>query len=172
MNLPNIPTDNLYKFLAIAGLVILISSNALYIIFGGRIMNTAQEWLRIGAVNTFEKQIITADINTSKRKIAELEKSLQAANPSEKQILSEQVQAEKNILKSGNAKLEDISKNFVSMNNSINTDWFKTEVAYVKWTLILGNIIGTVATITGFYLWYTKLQKYQDKMIKQKAAKG
>jgi len=169
MSLPNIPTDNLYKFMAIAGLVLFISANTLYVIDNNKIADTAQEWLRNGSIYTFEQKTLNTEINSSQKRIKELENTMRTAKPQEKQTISAEISSEKDLVKNNNNKLKEVNKNIISLNNSLNIDRFKKEAEEAKLTTLIVDVVGLLSIFFGFSLWYNRLQKYQDIMIKQKA---
>ena len=50
MNLPNIPTDNLYKFMALTGILIIVLSSTLFIVKGNRTQEINQELKKLGSL--------------------------------------------------------------------------------------------------------------------------
>ena len=120
MNLPSLPTDNLYKFMALSGLIVIIFS---YLVVY-READRSQKILR-------EMQAQAIKLNKS------LDAKGLADAPTYSDIISD---FEK--LKLNEAELAYILKN-------------------KHWTLgffIISQVIGFYLTITGFRLWYLRIQ--------------
>jgi hypothetical protein len=171
MNLPNLPTDNLYKFLALFGLALLISSNVIYFLFADRLVDKAQTYLRDSSIVLYDQKMTRQDKTDIQIKLNELKIQLQSARVKEKQKILNDIQIEQTIINTDTTKLEGISKTIIDINYSLNSEWFKAQAAYVIWILYIGTYGGLSLSIVGFILWYIKLQRYQDKLLKQKAEK-
>jgi TM2 domain-containing membrane protein YozV len=188
MNLPSLPFDNLYKFIAIFGLSILILS---YYFVGKQ----HQEY--------FEKQLNT--INMLKTKV--IKDSLMAE---EIEYLSKTDEIAKMLFeikhgikldsifsdyKRGKLRNEDIlkigeellngNKRLFEMKKALYESKIRTqEIENYNTTIqkmrkyrmnntfiyLCGVIIGAIFSAIGFWLWYTKCQKYIDNEFKNKNA--
>lgn len=174
---PDIPTDNLYKFISIFGLAIF--SLSIYIF-----VNNQQ---------SFEDSIINS--NTSHSKIL-LEKS---QNDSKRIILDEKIEMLRikikvnygieNTLKISELEYSKINnkedferdyeklKRFELDNLLLGDTAFHTEEnlkknqenikVYTAIPIIALSIIGIVLMAAGFSLWYYRTQKYYDKQLRQ-----
>lgn len=107
MNLPSFPTDNMYKFMSIFGLALIISSFFIY---------------EIRSDTLWEKSLKLQEMNFSNK-----------------------AQEERYI-------------------NEIIYD-----IKYISSLVNFQQRAGSVLTVSGFVLWYLKLQRYQDKIIISKA---
>lgn len=145
MDLGVIPTDNLYKFLAISGLVLVIFS----FVFANKLISRLRERL-------FEVQVDVAKIN------AELDflESQQGASPDlgggtpvSDPLHSQREQ--KVALAVADIKMEQL-------------EFLIRETRIATKGLILGVGIGGAMMVAGFTLWYEKLQKPLDQEIQMK----
>ena len=139
-NVPDIPipTDNLYKFLAIAGLTISLFSLA---------MNTI-------SVNQYaEKRIqLLSDISGYRIQTDKLIRELGSKNP-ESQTISAQTRE----LESHVEELSSIVK--------ITRDSFDRVTKLQN----MGVLFGFFISATGFFLWYWKLQRYEDLALESRS---
>lgn len=174
---PDIPTDNLYKFISIFGLAIF--ALAIYIF-----VNNQQ---------SFENSIVNSNINHSK---ILLEKS---QNDSKRIILDEKIEMLRikikinygieNTLKITEPEYskinnkEDFERDYEKLkafeldNLLLGDNAFHTEnnlkknheniKVYTFIPILILLLIGCVLMVAGFSLWYNKTQKYYDKQIRQ-----
>jgi uncharacterized membrane protein len=45
------------------------------------------------------------------------------------------------------------------------------DLSLLNYALKYGVVVGSIVTVFGFVLWYLKLQRYQDNLIKKEAYK-
>lgn len=198
MEIPTIPTDNLYKFKAISGIVIIIISLA-SITFNtinlfSELFELNYEW----EIIQFESKTLNHDINSIydvvKQKSSDLPDSIQeqifnggtdvdSDNNSFSVLIwdyfleSGQIQDPSDIaiIKAGKLLTE---KNIEIRRKGYELLYLEKKrqmsfiifIAHSVITLLL-LIWGGKLAIFGFHSWYHKLQKYQDKLIK-KQSKG
>ena len=169
MNLPDIPTDNLYKFMAIFGLVLIVATNVIVFIAGNSIMNLGTSLLQSAAVSTYDQKAINEEKTNAQRLSDNLTKTLATTSSQQQQVLITQIAKEQDIVTNDNSKLIDVNNPILKFNESKElVKWVNLEEKLLLIFIGAGNAIGIVVAFYGFVLWYMKLQKYQDKMIKQK----
>lgn len=178
MNLQNlIPTDNMYKFLAITGLVIAIY--AITIPYA-----KIQELERQNIVNLGERELIilewsqleelsenhkdnTENLTSRVFRLAEKNKKIPEALANElKNKLYGTIEEKKELIQ----KKHLFKQKELQYNNKINLyDYnLKLTKSYTLIGWILG-ILGVFLSIFGFTLWHTRSQRHQDLIIKQQA---
>lgn len=148
MNFPQIPTDNLYKFMALSGLAIALISF----------------FLPMKQVRDIEMEIVEIqeqarllneknDFLDIKKGIIERLKSAPAEEAEKIFIERQQLVLESvRIL----AKLERVK-------------FLKDEIKNLKTIIGLLSGLGVFLSVLGFILWYQKVQRYQDKVLKDNA---
>lgn len=143
----NPPTDNLYKFIAISGVVILI--------------------LSVGfpfskATNLSVKEVeITGDyiILLEDSKFGDAPRALftgdQKKSKEHIDFLNKQTKESKRHLRVVEQK-ERIAK------------ILKQEIRFYTWVGIVGGALGLAISLCGFFLWYSRVQKYEDIILKNR----
>lgn len=170
MNLPNVPTDNLYKFLAIFGLVIIVVTNTLFFMEGNNLISQGTVFLQSATISTYDQKAITEDRDNAQKVLDNLNKALQTIPLQQQQAYLNQIAKEQDIIRNDNNKLVEINNNILRFNDGKELiNWMNFEGTALALFVGIGNAIGIVVVWYGFRLWYTRLQKYQDKMIKHKA---
>ncbi len=160
MNLPNLPTDNLYKFLAITGLILILIS----VIYP-----------------EMETHEIDRMLKETKTELNILKREEEYLNL-ERRLLLEDNQAQTNtrsIQKSEDInrrrlelerKLMEIEKKRIQMFGQIDQiTLLINRLRLIFRFSTVGLILGIILTIAGFYFWYIKVQRYQDMMIKKES---
>lgn len=169
MNIPNLPTDNLYKLLSIFGLVIfafsfIIKSWDLDEVF--EIMNST--WQNEEKYRTFQKKY-------ERLKEIELEKRilLDSLNTKAEElglVSIKNLKLELVILDSALIKLED---DLFFLTRQVETESKKFDLLEPKWNYYdrvgdLMSYLGVFSILFGFTMWYLKQQRYLDAEIKWK----
>ena len=136
MEFQKVPTDNLYKFMALSGLVIIFLCFALPF---SKVLDLKKETL-----------IISGEIKLLKLEATFLESKFQQlkVNRSDKDV--QDIQIKKQVLANKNDLMLEFS-------NEMRL-WFVP--------LSIGGILGIGIAYKGFWLWYIRLQKYQDIIVK------
>jgi hypothetical protein len=144
MNFPNLPTDNLYKFCALAGLIATILSIVL--------PNIALHNLNLELIKT-NGEIKVLEAESRHFKAAENKDNL---SPEEKTNLLE--------------KSKELEIKLIQLNSKNDAENFLTAQAR-HWRSIgfFGVFLGVLLVATGFILWYRKVQIYQDMILKKEA---
>lgn len=151
MNLPTLPTDNLYKFIAIAGITIVVTS-----------------FLSI-SFQMHEMAILMFDYNTEALVVRENvdnlgEKVTNLSTLEKDEII---IESQSILKETNNQELKLAELEGVRQKNTFLFDDFKENFYMFKKFIYLGFGI----TVYGFILWYLKLQQYLDKIIKKEAEK-
>lgn len=162
MSMPNIPTDSLYKFIAITGLIILFFSIAapFYI----------HHHARINMINiNGEIKLLKIDIDLSKQNIGELENKLKERKLKGHKKHSSSFQKDVNI-----ASLFDKTIK-VNRTNKIRSAKISTKVKLIEnynelsglitMLFFVGAPLSIIMIYSGFYFWYVRIQKPLDKKI-------
>jgi len=188
MKLFDIPTDNLYKFMALSGLVLIIAS---YIPFyhgwkagvdiaeakgEGEIIEAETDWARKELdilehqIDTFiarmveltgiSKSEITAALNAG-QSLVEISKDLEE-HQAKWQELEAKSREHLKLFREQIIKLIRLNANWEVINYRLKT------MLWLKRLAQIGALAGGFLAGLGFRLWYTKLQVPQDLLIKQR----
>ncbi|MCG3146515.1 MAG: hypothetical protein HONDAALG_04661 [Gammaproteobacteria bacterium] len=147
----NPPTDNLYKFIAIAGLLLMF--------FG----LSAPSWYLITARSKITD--LSIEVRTIELEIHFLEEDLQRlTGKSIDQIGKSELSPEQT------AKLREILLKQVRLNETLKLEEWKAR-SMILAMLVLGvtTFFGSWMARKGFSLWYDRLQVFQDAIIKDEA---
>ena len=146
MNLPNIPTDNLYKFIALSGLVLTLFS----LIF---------PWTRMGEIrpklveiNT-QLEILKIESDEIEKELSRLEKMV---NPTPEELTA--------IIKE---RKEHRIKNAELKGRFNQVDALVEELFYQWRFLKFGVFVGFIISFIGFWFWYHFVQKPNDMLLKK-----
>jgi hypothetical protein len=146
--LPNPPTDNLYKFLAITGIIVLVLAYLMpYILLKDL---TTQMIEQIGEAN-----LLQIELNIVEREVTRLENNEMptADDVTRIRTMLDDIQRNDTKRKTKLMLIDDINQEFKVISKIAN---------YAK-------SIGFFLTIIGFALWYEKLQRHQDTFVKREA---
>lgn len=194
MQLPTIPTDNLYKFLAISGLTLFLVSPLYYHIFGRSVELETIAIIKENNLFDLEIKTFREDMEANNRKRERLTErgikleaeltailpSSQAKDTKQKEIkadlvknyedeMLEQINEQKIIsLKQEElySKLKEQSKQNIEIDAE--TQKLLVDSRYLKalwWTSQFGFLLGLSLFFGGLYLWYIRVQKFQDKIL-------
>lgn len=165
MMVDKLPTDNLYKFIAIFGLVIVITSSYFLFYIGHQIQ---LDWINIKNSAVASSSPLSPLLTMSN--ILALETGIMANNPKQVDVgrLNELF---KNI--------SDFNTQYSEMLGEISEHKSRLEVLdfgidfynKVKVKVAIITFVGYLMIFVGFYLWYTKLQKYLDYGLREKMKK-
>jgi hypothetical protein len=162
------PTDNLYKFMAIFGLLIFILS---YI----PIVHSQQLELEWTILQCDFDTNVTNPLNNMgiemKTQTESLNKILQLINKKDNAEAAINIEKANKMLENIDipdfkTKLGHFDEMIKRMNILIKKDVF---IKYELYLGIISGIVGFILMCLGFYFWYSKLQKYQDMIIKKEA---
>jgi len=155
MQIPSLPTDNLYKFLAIAGLVIIV-------------LSVVGPWSRYEQLTS---KTIEVETQTSiyKKGIASVELAIMKLKEEWKKAKSEK---ERELLQS---RLDELQRQIrqleiiipeIAGKKALHQRFMETTAIFVV-AGACGLVLGVVLSIVGFVLWYRRVQRYQDAILKQ-----
>lgn len=186
------PTDSLYKFVALSGLILILVSvtwppwllNKLMLsqyeverdqkVLESEVNQTGLETLQFGLA----EQLFNVDTKELKVKTEELQ---QETSVSKKQALNKEIEGlkarwqeqykemEKRGLDQGRA-LAANQKMILEMNYKVKVFiWYTRAISAVYVMAVLTFSMGLVMSVWGFRLWYLRLQIYQDALVKRQA---
>lgn len=182
MKLPEIPTDNLYKFMALSGIVVLIAS--LFPSFHVHKLNMQMiELAGEKAILRIQLVWLVKDIDKSKQKGQELSKQIQ-------QQIDKWQKKHKKVTKKAMEEMEDIHISISNLNTlteemselreplekitiaTFKVNFKQLEIYYLRRAIrnegiliLFGFLSGIALMFFGFWLWYKKLQAPLDKII-------
>ena len=149
MNLPSLPTDNLYKFQALAGLFLIVFGT----VYPSRQISELE--LRRAATGT-ERSVLVIQVNALERDTAAAKKSVQSTESQVSRLAERLVELEiKQAQIIGKAAQEKI---------------LTEDVVFAWRTLRIGLLLGFFLSFTGFLCWYFRVQKPQDKLLQNQLA--
>ncbi len=177
MKLPEIPTDNLYKFMAISGVVIVIAS---FVPFFYQHKLRIQEIQMVGERHILltEFENLLADIKTFKKDMGPIQQLIKKQNLKDS-TPEELLQEYENILtppteviKEGEEIVEQFHKLYPLgiqfLTKCLELGYLRSIIRRNFILLNFGFLSGIILAVTGFLLWYKKLQLPLDMIIKNK----
>ena len=173
-DVPQPPTDNLYKFMAIAGLALFAASMSVPWHYAFNIKEElykvmeAQEVLAVDLKHCTEKshgfsQIITNSILSKKGLFTNSTEKLQLTYSNDE-------------LKAMFVELEEL-RHSIDVKNASGKINFERIKDYTRrhrifiWVITIGGALSGWLSIRGFRLWYVRIQIYQDKALRLSAQK-
>lgn len=143
------PTDNLYKFISIAGLVLFfISISFPFSKASNLAVKQAELWgqyerLKVDAQSlNGELMVAVADLNkVTQSQYKELQQKFQNQN---------------------------VKRTEVETNEKV-VAVFRQEIRFYTWIGIIGATVGFFMAVTGFVFWYKRVQKFEDAILQKKA---
>lgn len=164
MNLPNLPTDNLYKFIALSGLV-------LSIFFTTLLVYQEKEYFKVQTDAELRFKVYAQKLKMLEAFKVAHEGSVKALLESPNEKLLEGLMQRTNDqffeqLDALMAEFREDSQVYVetATNRAMMEAW--------NWPLRAGIDTGGAIAIVGFLLWYFKLQRHQDEIVRNEAAKS
>lgn len=185
MNGLQVPTDNLYKFMAIAGVVTGLTCTYLEVTLRGDMSKRWYEHLTKYSSIDSALNSIDRDANTSMDQVAEIEKRTNALVEHDKQARSERERREitstaQELWSATEAlrlrdleseKRSDAVKERITAER-LDRDWLKyLDARTHAYSIMLINLalLGYLVSVAGFYLWYARVQKYLDRKMHDEA---
>jgi hypothetical protein len=148
VNVPFLPTDNLYKFLALSGVVMVIASSALVWIISLHVDEQITNLEVESALIKEEIRFLEEDVATPERR-----GDNGSVNPTTREGLRREIA--RNAARLGPE---------IQQTKRLNRDLWLLVVFYV--VFLFG---GFYAAYKGFRLWYDRLQRYQDVLLQAQA---
>ena len=165
MNLPNLPTDNLYKFLALFGLVITVSSTYFYVSETHRLEDFANQLdqtsahlnIKFDAIDNEqshlkEKYTLLLDSDATKENRFEITNNIVA----DIDVVAQRLERAR--IDSATAKMNE--NRFSEMLDDVDLVRKMSKPFFV---------LGIVISFFGFVFWYINVQKQLDKILRKKA---
>lgn len=177
MNIQSLPTDNMYKFIALFGLVIFIAS----IVFplpksqDIELMNIEIEkgWKLLDCAKASSDFKYTQQLQDIKQMDGLRVKNEKAPSKDTEQLWLKQAKCSLNELRISVDETEKSLKDSIEL-----IAGRKKLIVLLKQLLIykklcyIGGILGPILMLIGFILWYYKVQKYEDIILRKKAKEG
>lgn len=167
MNLPNLPTDNLYKFLTIFGLVIIIFAIVADYFLIESLYDRTINFEKIINTNNQSSKELLANLTLVEQKLTLTEAALKKGDMSfqEEESLVNALGENVNALYKKKAEVENLKITDLEIKRA------DMDIKTAKYFFPLLSAIGVILAIFGFKLWYDRLQKYLDLEIKNKVGK-
>jgi hypothetical protein len=183
MTIPNIPTDNLYKFLSIGGIIILIAGIYLLVLTDNGFNEKLDLHLRNRSILTIDSAYLIHDKQIIDNKIKKLcEKCDCKCNskndslwiiptPSDPKYLPQRAEID-NLIEDYFKKQKEISiKEHELEIEAKRVIYYQEAQSFYLNALSLFSVLGLFISITGFSLWFNKVQKFQDMALVGEAEK-
>lgn len=145
METSSLPTDNLYKFIALAGLALLL---LLTVYPTKKIYELQLQIVREGT------ELSILDIN-EKNWTTDFERLKSQKNPPRAEVLR---------LRDRSREMEINAVKLRGKNDEIKA--VLGELKKYQWAMYLGSFVGLTMMVFGFGLWYSRVQKYLDKQLR------
>jgi hypothetical protein len=188
MNGLELPTDNLYKFMAIAGLATALSCTY----FSVRLrQDVSRQWYRhLVAYQAIPSELellkgdvasTTRTVSTLKERTDELGTRVDAAGPSTPIATLRALRAEGDRLKTETQEISRVIHELPRRNDELRAHLMRDELDHVwlkdleartsVYTLATNTmaVIGFLVAVAGFYLWYVRVQCYLDHSLREGA---
>lgn len=166
MKIPDLPTDNLYKFIALLGMTIFILS----LIFP---IWKMQEIAERNFILEEELSLYQRRMKDAKLKAASLWSFVEQHPPDKSPPNKAQLDRFVSQVDLMEKELKDIgdwqSKAIIRVEF---LKYLKQQLERWEVYLTIGVCIGSAIMLCGFIMWYFKLQRYQDRIIKKEAGKN
>lgn len=171
-SIPELPTDSLYKFISIFGLLVFIGGYISY-------FNVAQKALIEGTNNSIEQEKLNVILASTQDGVVELKDRIEVIKdnldkkvitPKEKDSLVEVLQKEVNSIE---VKTDEIQLKRIEIDNNRTLVLFYYERAKLAYDIAkISFFIGPSLAIFGFMKWYLNQQRYLDLIIKNQAVES
>ena len=161
------PTDNLYKFMSIFGLVVVFSSAAFW-------WSASNEYDQFFESNAEYVNSIFEGGKAYEKFAKKTNEGIAIYNSvaGDQSLLSEEQKKELDKILIESEKLSKEADAIINSNPAtriaMNTRTDKYDMA--KYMSFSGIFIGVLVSVFGFYLWHTRLQKYIDQLHKSNSA--
>ena len=159
MDLASLPTDNLYKFLALSGLTIILFFTYLNVRYRSGL------WARLDAVRRKQARINAEHeaLETENEYLKALGEAVKGGTPDQ----TRDVLSKRDILRERFGKLKDLSKT-----TEIDVAAILRIEGQLRWLnriSLAAIVVGLAMASSGFALWYYRVQVYEDQELRLKA---
>jgi len=171
------PTDNLYKFIAITGLLFIFASifypTFLNIQINERILESEKDI----EIATIERTKLERESNDIERKANDMQKKVEGFKQNPSNVFAKQLEAEmKDLeqLQKQTKEFTDVATELQKRNIEIEyknkiTKFYNNYLELALNAAQVGMTIGLILTFLGFTLWFFKVQKHQDLVLLKEA---
>ncbi len=156
MNIPNIPTDNLYKFIALSGVMLIIFGFFIQFYSSYFVLEPNKNLVKVIREIEYKSTNLKQDIENFEDKITN-----NSTKNQKNYYLNELIKF--------NNRYEELSKEMANLEGIF--IYVKDLTTIVEASIKLGKITiieGSIFSSLGFLLWYYKVQKYEDIILKKK----
>ena len=154
INMPSLPTDNLYKFLALSGLAIVTFSIVFPMIRDSELNLMMLETDKNMKVANIEKELFD-------KRIDKFLNSDLGSNLDELKMREEELEIWRNLLKDQQIYTVDLEyevRKFEELHK---------ELKFIQLLMKFGFGVGLIITFLGFLLWYVRVQKPNDLLLRK-----
>ena len=179
MEFPQIPTDNLYKFMALSGLALII---AFILVPGQKLLDLEKQTAQLsGEYEILEIELKERDDEFSSvhEKIEAIERKIKAVpkNSILKESERSEFIADKQTLEDAyqNAHQRLVQTKILRAKTSAKLNELKVTSSSIKATnrvLAVGAFVGIFLMTYGFRLWHQRVQLLQDQLLKMQVGAG
>ena len=163
-DLVSLPTDNLYKFMAMSGLVVVVASIALSMHHYRQLQRRYFEVNRRVLVHGAKLKLTEAEVNATKTGTLELKKRVLANQDSVK--LAESAGTTSTAISELRAALAEHSIEAAELDaDSSELTFLGAQLQTLTKIALVGTIIGAALIGSGLFLWYTKVQVLLDQAL-------
>ena len=174
MEIPNLPTDNLYKFIALTGAIIVVLS---YYIPTTNGYETIDKMFKVyedlGVIvikqkhHKFELDQTEKEIDFINNELKEIRKIKGFTKTTRYNEIQENVKKLQNKIIKNTHILEIEVEKGVQKNNTIEN--LKERARHIIYLSMFTGFIGTIMACYGFVLWYFRVQKPLDSILQKKS---
>jgi|GEM_PF-4776395 len=174
MNLPTLPTDNLYKFLALSGTIIFILSFYFPADYADK-LNDKNE-----AIN-LKMATLEVDVDYKSKKVRKLKEIID--NTIKYKGGKQRLDANKMAIYYSQSEIKKIMDENDELSRTIETqiseikEYSKNrhrvegKLELNRIIVMVGSLVGSFMAFTGYGLWYYRIQRYQDIAASKEASK-
>jgi FtsZ-binding cell division protein ZapB len=169
MNIPTVPTDNLYKFLALSGLS---GAVVLMVTFTIMIKDAAIKSAEItGGVDVLERKVKRA-----KEEVILLADEVEKLETKKVETKNDEIELKRYLenIDQKKIKLQEQALKYDDLNDELRqklttNDMSVSIIKSLRSVFSIFIIVFFIQSALGFILWYHKLQKYQDAILAKEA---
>jgi hypothetical protein len=154
LELPQLPHDNVYKFVAFAGLAILIAVNYFYFTFEERV-HTEFLWNSVERVKweNLEEENRKAMVDWL---VVDDTQALSEVQKAEHELKRKELLKRLSELKASDYELKA---------KEISTSMGYQKLSILWWVYWIGTLVGVCLMVTGIRLWYSRIQRPFDQKL-------
>ncbi len=169
MNIPDLPTDNLYKFVSLTGVLLsLVCFGVLEYRVNNQVELDTEILLGKEALGYLKmnRESISTNLDTIRNSINEKQATGKTIEDADLQGYSSALQEYDQLKKQNDNHDREIMS--LRKKSEIAENHFN-RTQRIRLILLLGGFCGLALANIGFYFWYHRLQKYQDILVRHQA---